>query len=123
LPDTGYFLPAWIRGGIVNIILVFTKLTNGLQVKHWAICETEFKNTVPKLRDSLTGDGLFAFFGLITFHGKLPPCHSSAWAWLPGRHSMRSRSPALLWAELLSFGPNRDKHSLVSGSRMENKVC
>lgn len=36
---------------------------------------------------------------------------------------MHSWSLALLWGKLLSSGPNRDKSPLVSGSRMENKVC
>lgn len=47
-PETRYFLPGGIQ--VPQSIAcqckteaaVFTKLTNGLQVKHWAICETTF---------------------------------------------------------------------------------
>ena len=113
-------------------MLVFTKLTNGLQVKHWAICEMDFFKNVTSLRGLLTGDGLFACFGLLAFnfmslcialHGKPPPCLLSL-HWEPRAGiSEHSWSLALLRGKLLSSEPNRDKSPLVSGSRMENKVC
>lgn len=49
---------------------VLTKLTNGLQVKHWAICEMDFFFffNVTGLRGLLTGEELFACFGLLAFN-------------------------------------------------------
>lgn len=48
LPETWYFLPGGIQVPLSIVCqrrmeaVMFTKLTNGLQVKHWAICETAF---------------------------------------------------------------------------------
>lgn len=87
----------------------------------------------PGPRGSLTGDGMFAFFldcwPLTSCHFKLlfmesclpailqPQQRASGQAFLCTAGSL-----ALLWGELLSSGPNRDKYPLIGSSRMENKV-
>lgn len=80
LPETWYFLPGGIRVALSIACqckmeaVVFTKLTNGLQVKHRAICETaltsllrlltgEFSVILPRLTYSITVSFLTAFLG------------------------------------------------------------
>lgn len=75
LPETWYFLPGGI-GVPLSIACqckteaaVFTKLTNGPQVKHWAICETAFfLQALTSLLRLLAGECSVILSGLTYFN-------------------------------------------------------